>query len=104
VVFRPAARRADRGKKKDWAGLEAVARVNQKGPETAFLGALMPSSSGKKVACKYRVVCEGEEEIGSTHFPEVCPPTHGHCCVKKCMGVFIPEAGQDADGGNVRYH
>ncbi|MGB8761192.1 MAG: M20/M25/M40 family metallo-hydrolase, partial [Candidatus Sulfotelmatobacter sp.] len=46
--------------------------VNQKGPETAFLGALHAfKAAGKKLPVNLVLVCEGEEEIGSTHFPEV---------------------------------
>src|ERR1700736_6610088 len=74
--------------------------VNQKGPETAFLGALHAfKAAGKKLPVNLVLVCEGEEEIGSTHFPEVVHQPKVTAALKKCMGVFIPEAGQDADGG-----
>src|SRR5579859_2624897 len=74
--------------------------VNQKGPETAFLGALRAfKAAGKKLPVNLVLVCEGEEEIGSTHFPEVVRQPKITAALKKCMGVFIPEAGQDADGG-----
>src|ERR1700686_3783445 len=73
--------------------------VNQKGPETAFLGALHAFKAlGKKLPVNLVLVCEGEEEIGSTHFPEVVHQPKVTAALKKCMGVFIPEAGQDADG------
>jgi len=45
------------------------------------------------------LVCEGEEEIGSTHFPEVVHQPKVSAALQKCVGVFVPEAGQDADGG-----
>ena len=74
--------------------------VNQKGPETAFLGALHAfKAAGKKLPVNLVLVCEGEEEIGSTHFPEVIRQPRITDALKKCMGVFMPEAGQDADGG-----
>src|SRR6202049_2795518 len=74
--------------------------VNQKGPETAFLGALHAFKAlGKKLPVNLVLVCEGEEEIGSTHFPEVVHQPKVTSALRKCMGVFIPEAGQDADGG-----
>src|SRR5579872_2324965 len=74
--------------------------VNQKGPETAFLGALHAfKAAGKKLPVNLVLVCEGEEEIGSTHFPEVVHQPKVTAALKKCMGVFMPEAGQDADGG-----
>jgi acetylornithine deacetylase/succinyl-diaminopimelate desuccinylase-like protein len=73
--------------------------VNQKGPENSFLSALMAfKAAGKKLPVNLVLVCEGEEEIGSPHFaqivrsPEVLPE------IKKCIGVFMPEAGQGADG------
>src|SRR5208282_2982350 len=74
--------------------------VNQKGPETAFLGALHAfKAAGTKLPVNLVLVCEGEEEIGSTHFPEVVHQPKVTAALKKCMGVFIPEAGQDEDGG-----
>jgi len=74
--------------------------VNQKGPENSFLSALLAfKAAGKKLPVNLVLVCEGEEEIGSPHFrdvvmhPDVLPE------LKKCVGVFMPEAGQDRDGG-----
>ncbi|HKD54678.1 MAG TPA: M20/M25/M40 family metallo-hydrolase [Steroidobacteraceae bacterium] len=74
--------------------------VNQKGPENSFLSALMAfRKAGKKLPVNLVLVCEGEEEIGSPHFGEVVlnPEVLKH--LKKCTGVFMPEAGQDRDGG-----
>ena len=46
--------------------------VNQKGPETAFLSALRAFKEAKvKLPVNLVLVCEGEEEIGSPHFPEI---------------------------------
>ena len=74
--------------------------VNQKGPETAFLGALHAfKAAGKKLPVNLVLVCEGEEEIASTHFPEIVHQPKVTAALKKCMGVFMPEAGQDPDGG-----
>ncbi|MGC1645540.1 MAG: M20/M25/M40 family metallo-hydrolase [Candidatus Sulfotelmatobacter sp.] len=74
--------------------------VNQKGPEAAFLGALHAfKAAGTKLPVNLVLVCEGEEEIGSTHFPEVVHQPKVTAALKKCMGVFIPEADQDVDGG-----
>jgi acetylornithine deacetylase/succinyl-diaminopimelate desuccinylase-like protein len=74
--------------------------VNQKGPENSFLSALQAFQAAKrKLPVNLVLVCEGEEEIASPHFrdvvmhPDVLPE------LKKCMGVFMPEAGQDRDGG-----
>ena len=74
--------------------------VNQKGPETAFLGALHAfRAAGKKLPVNLVLVCEGEEEIGSPHFPEIVRNPKVMAQLKKCVGIFLPSAGQDADGG-----
>ncbi len=74
--------------------------VNQKGPETAFLGALHAfKAAGKKLPVNLVLVCEGEEEIGSPHFGEVIRQPKVMDQLKKCLGVFMPMASQDRDGG-----
>src|SRR5579863_5885721 len=74
--------------------------VNQKGPENSFLSALMAfKAAGKKLPVNLVLVCEGEEEIGSPHFHEVIETPEVLAELKKCVGVFVPEAGQDRDGG-----
>jgi acetylornithine deacetylase/succinyl-diaminopimelate desuccinylase-like protein len=74
--------------------------VNQKGPENSFLGALMAfKAAGKKLPVNLVLVCEGEEEIASPHFQEVVRNPEVMAELKKCAGVFMPEAGQDRDGG-----
>ena len=74
--------------------------VNQKGPENSFLSALMAfQAAGKKLPVNLVLVCEGEEEIGSPHFGEVVMQPEVQAELKKCVGLFMPEAGQDRDGG-----
>jgi acetylornithine deacetylase/succinyl-diaminopimelate desuccinylase-like protein len=74
--------------------------VNQKGPENSFLSALLAfKSAGKKLPVNLVLVCEGEEEIASPHFAEVVMNPEVLPELKKCIGVFMPEAGQDRDGG-----
>jgi acetylornithine deacetylase/succinyl-diaminopimelate desuccinylase-like protein len=74
--------------------------VNQKGPENSFLSALMAfKAAGKKLPVNLVLVCEGEEEIASPHFHEVIETPEVLAELKKCLGVFMPEAGQDRDGG-----
>ncbi|HEX3914918.1 MAG TPA: M20/M25/M40 family metallo-hydrolase [Steroidobacteraceae bacterium] len=74
--------------------------VNQKGPENSFLSALMAfKAAGKKLPVNLVLVCEGEEEIASPHFQEVVRNPEVMAQLKKCAGVFMPEAGQDRDGG-----
>ncbi len=86
---------------KDGLGKVCVGRgaVNQKGPETAFLGALHAfKASGKKLPVNLVLVCEGEEEIGSPHFAEVVRHPKVMAELGKCIGVFMPYASQGADG------
>ena len=46
--------------------------VNQKGPEATLLAALHAiRGAGKKMPVNFVFVAEGEEEIGSPHFPQV---------------------------------
>ncbi len=74
--------------------------VNQKGPENSFLSALMAfKAAGCTLPVNLVLVCEGEEEIGSPHFGEVVRSPEVLAELKKCVGVFMPEAGQDRDGG-----
>ncbi len=74
--------------------------VNQKGPENSFLSALMAfEKAGKKLPVNLVLVCEGEEEIASPHFGEVVRAPEVMAELKKCVGVFMPEAGQGPDGG-----
>jgi acetylornithine deacetylase/succinyl-diaminopimelate desuccinylase-like protein len=74
--------------------------VNQKGPENSFLSALMAFRAvGKKLPVNLVLVCEGEEEIASPHFSEIVMSPEVFDALKTCIGVFMPEAGQDPDGG-----
>jgi len=74
--------------------------VNQKGPENSFLSALLAfKAAGKQLPVNLVLVCEGEEEIASPHFREVILNPEVLAELKKCSGVFMPEAGQDRDGG-----
>src|SRR6202049_3386074 len=74
--------------------------VNQKGPENSFLSALMAfKAAGKKLPVNLLLVCEGEEEIASPHFHEVIETPDVLAELKRCVGVFMPEAAQDRDGG-----
>jgi acetylornithine deacetylase/succinyl-diaminopimelate desuccinylase-like protein len=73
--------------------------VNQKGPESAFLAALHAiRAAGKKLPVNLVFVGEGEEEIGSPHFPQIVHKPEVQAALAKCDGVFIPSAEQDPDG------
>ncbi len=73
--------------------------VNQKGPQSSFLGALMAfKATGKKLSVNLVLVCEGEEEIASPHFGEIVNSPEVFPYVKSCVGVMLPDASQDSDG------
>jgi acetylornithine deacetylase/succinyl-diaminopimelate desuccinylase-like protein len=86
---------------KEGLGKVCVGRgaVNQKGPETSFLGALRAFQAAKvKLPVNLVLVCEGEEEIGSPHFPEIVRNPKVTAALKKSIGVFMPSAAQGPDG------
>src|ERR1700739_1963958 len=73
--------------------------VNQKGPEATFLAALHAMrGAGKKMPVNFVFVAEGEEEIGSPHFPQVVRKPEIAAALKKCTSVFMPYAAQGLRG------
>src|SRR5262245_57689103 len=73
--------------------------VNQKGPQAAFLAALHAiRAADRKLPVNLVLVAEGEEEIGSPHFPQVVQSSPAREALAKCEGVFMPEAAQGRDG------
>lgn len=73
--------------------------VNQKGPEATFLAALHAiRGAGKKLPVNLVFVAEGEEEIGSPHFPQVIQKPEVLAALKRCSGVFMPFPSQDLSG------
>src|SRR6266567_9016471 len=87
----------------DRPGLGAViigrGAVNQKGPEATFLAALHAiRDSGRKLPVNLVLVAEGEEEIGSPHFPQIVRRPEVLDALKKCSGIFMPSAEQELDG------
>ena len=73
--------------------------VNQKGPEASFLAALHAiRGAGRKLPVNLVFVAEGEEEIGSPHFPQVVRRPEVLSALKNCMGIFMPNASQGLDG------
>jgi acetylornithine deacetylase/succinyl-diaminopimelate desuccinylase-like protein len=73
--------------------------VNQKGPEATFLAALHAiRGAGRKLPVNLVLVAEGEEEIGSPHFPQVVRRPEVLAALRRCMGIYMPEAAQDLDG------
>jgi acetylornithine deacetylase/succinyl-diaminopimelate desuccinylase-like protein len=73
--------------------------VNQKGPEATFLAALHAiRGAGRKLPVNLVLVAEGEEEIGSPHFPQIVSQPAVRAALKRCEGIFMPSAGQGTDG------
>lgn len=73
--------------------------VNQKGPEATFLAALHAlRGAGRKPPVNFVFVAEGEEEIGSPHFPQVVRRPDVLAALKRCNGVFMPFPAQGLDG------
>jgi len=73
--------------------------VNQKGPESSFIAALHAiRAAGRKPPVNLVLVAEGEEEIGSPHFPQIVNRPEVIAALKPCVGIFMPSAEQDPDG------
>ncbi len=73
--------------------------VNQKGPQASFLAAMHAiRGAGKKLPVNLVLIAEGEEEIGSPHFPQIIAKPQVQAALKRCEGVFMPSAGQSLDG------
>src|SRR2546421_8121332 len=73
--------------------------VNQKGPEATFFAALHAfRGANKKLPVNLVFVAEGEEEIGSPHFPQIVRRPEVLAALKKCSGIYIPSAEQELDG------
>jgi len=73
--------------------------VNQKGPEASFIAALHAiRAASRKLPVNLVLVAEGEEEIGSPHFPQIVRRPEVIAALRPCVGVFMPSAEQDLDG------
>jgi len=73
--------------------------VNQKGPEAACIAALHAiRGAGRKLPVNLVLVAEGEEEIGSPHFPQIVRRPEVLAALKHSAGIFMPSAEQDLDG------
>jgi acetylornithine deacetylase/succinyl-diaminopimelate desuccinylase-like protein len=77
--------------------LMARGATNQKGPERAFLNALeaIIAADGKP-PLNLIVAAEGEEELGSPHYPEVIAKYEAR--LRRADGVLFPMTSQDASG------
>lgn len=74
--------------------------VNQKGPEAALLAALHAiRGAGRKPPVNLVLIAESEEEIGSPHFRQAVLKPEVAQALEGCIGIFMPSAAQDPDGG-----
>jgi acetylornithine deacetylase/succinyl-diaminopimelate desuccinylase-like protein len=73
--------------------------VNTKGPQAAFLAALHAiRGAGRKPPVNLVLIAEGEEEIGSPHFPQVVRPPEVFEALRHAVGIIMPAASQGLDG------
>lgn len=73
--------------------------VNQRGPEAMWLAALHAfQGAGRKLPVNLVFVAEGEEEIGSPHFPQIVHREDILAAFRKCAGVYMPMPMQAPDG------
>src|SRR5262249_12000404 len=80
-------------------GIMGRGAVNQKGPQASFLAALHAiRGAGHKLPVNLVLVAEGEEEIGSPHFPQIVSAPPVQSALKRCEGIFMPTAAQGLDG------
>jgi acetylornithine deacetylase/succinyl-diaminopimelate desuccinylase-like protein len=71
--------------------------TNQKGPERAFLNAVDSIiKTTRTLPVNLIVAAEGEEELGSTNYPQVIDKYEAR--LKKADGVFFPLNAQDSTG------
>ncbi|MGQ0643076.1 MAG: M20/M25/M40 family metallo-hydrolase [Gemmatimonadaceae bacterium] len=77
--------------------LMARGATNQKGPQRAFLNALDAIIATKKtLPVNLMVMAEGEEELGSLHFPQAIEKYADR--LRTASGVFFPFNSQDTKG------
>ena len=73
--------------------------TNQKGPQATLLATLHAiRGAGKRLPVNLVFVAEGEEEIGSPHFPQVIARPEVNAALRRCSGVFMPFPSQDPSG------
>src|SRR5438445_246585 len=71
------------------------AEIRKRHDEAALHGI---RGAGRKLPVNLVLVAEGEEEIGSPHFPQIVRQPEVQAALKPCFGVFMPSASQDLDG------
>src|SRR6266566_9494 len=59
---------------------------------------VMGRGANRKVPVNLVLVAEGEEEIGSPHFPQIVRRPEVLAALQRCAGIFMPTAAQGLDG------
>ncbi len=54
--------------------------------------------AGRKLPVNLALVAEGEEEIGSPHFPQIVRRPEVIAALRNSIGIFMPSAAQELDG------
>jgi acetylornithine deacetylase/succinyl-diaminopimelate desuccinylase-like protein len=54
--------------------------------------------AGRKLPVNLVLVAEGEEEIGSPHFPQIVRRPEVLAALRRCAGIVMPSASQGLDG------
>src|SRR5207247_13890 len=54
--------------------------------------------AGRKPPLNFVLVAEGEEEIGSPHFPQIVRRPEVQAALSRTLGIFMPSAAQGSDG------
>ncbi len=73
--------------------------VNQKGPEATWIAALHAfKAANRKLPVNLVFIAEGEEEIGSPHFPQIVQRPEVLAAFRNCTGVYMPMPMQQLDG------
>lgn len=77
--------------------LMARGATNQKGPQRAFLNAVSSIlATRKKLPVNLMILAEGEEELGSPHYPELIAKYADR--LRTAEGVIFPMTGQASNG------
>ncbi len=78
--------------------------TNSKGGQITLLNALRAMrATGKKPPVNIALICEGEEEIASTHFRQIATHPKVLPVLEKCEGIYVPGPAQDRLTGEVSF-
>ena len=78
--------------------------TNSKGGQIALLNALRAmKDAGKKPPINIALICEGEEEVASTHFRQIATHPKVMPILQKCEGIYVPGPSQDRLTGEVNF-